>query len=244
MEPIFYQASLNLPENFAQNLLELEMQVDKNCKLEDIRSLVDLYSSAIEYYESIKNSKFQAYHKRLHNLLLREDVQNVLNSTVKTPQRKPLTNINVNSLLTADSQILSSTNVAEESSIHALTNIKSQESTLEKKIKARKSLKNSASSIKSDEDRTADFDSYENALIELMSKFLTEKISKVQKIKETYEKQIDEIKEMGKSPILIEIIKQMRVSMQIEIDEVNKIIEEKKTQEIAKVRSQAGFGNL
>lgn len=156
----------------------------------------------------------------------------------------PLTNINVNSLLTADSQILSSTNEAEESCNHILTNIKSQESTLERKIEARKSLKNSSSSIKSDEDRMAGFDSYENALIELMSKFLTEKISKTQKIKETYEKQIDEIKEMGKSPLLIEIIKKMRLNMQNEIDEVNKEIEEKKTQEIAKVRIQAGFGNL
>jgi uncharacterized protein YejL (UPF0352 family) len=210
---------------------------------------------AIEYYESTKDEKYHAYKKRLHSLLLRGDVQNVLNATVKPAQRKPLSGLNANSLQAADSQtetkfpfkttetencvdfpLLTNGKDTQEFRNRALTNIKSQESGLENRIKARKSLKTSAVAIKTDEDKSFGRDSYEDALVDIMGKYITDKITRVQQIKSTYEKQIEEIKEMGSSPIILEIVKQMETSMQNEIDEVCKSIEKQKCEEIARVR--------
>ncbi|OMJ84710.1 hypothetical protein SteCoe_14099 [Stentor coeruleus] len=252
MECVFYPVSITLPEDFAEQLLELEMQVDKNCEIDTIKALVDLYSNAIEYYENTKDTKYHAYKKRLHSLLLREDVQKVLNATVKSVQRKPLSGLNVNNLKTTDSQtdiknpfetensidfpILANNKDTQEFRSRALTNIKSQESELENRVKARKSLKTSAVSIKVNEDKFIGRNSYEDALVDIMGKYITDKITRVQQIKSTYEKQIEEIKEMGSSPIILEIVKQMETSMQNEIDEVCKNIEEQKSKEIARVR--------
>jgi hypothetical protein len=44
MECVFYPVSITLPEDFAEQLLELEMQNDKNCEIDTIKALVDLYS--------------------------------------------------------------------------------------------------------------------------------------------------------------------------------------------------------
>lgn len=190
-------------------------------------------------------------------------MQNVLNATVKPAQRKPLSGLNANSLLVADSQtevktlfksaetenctdfpFLTNGKDTQEFRNRALTNIKSQESGLENRIKARKSLKTSAVSLKIDADKSIGRDSYEDALVDIMGKFITDKITRVQQIKSTYEKQIEEIKEMGSCPIILEIVKQMETSMQNEIDEVCKSIEEQKSKEIAKVRDVNRYGEI
>ena len=44
MERLNFENSVILPHDFAEKLLELEMRVEKNCELELIKSIVNLYS--------------------------------------------------------------------------------------------------------------------------------------------------------------------------------------------------------
>ncbi|OMJ92564.1 hypothetical protein SteCoe_4701 [Stentor coeruleus] len=67
-----------LPRNFAEKLLEMETQLAFNMSVELISSLMQLYSSAIEYYESVYDKKYLHYKERLSSLLTRSDVLEIL----------------------------------------------------------------------------------------------------------------------------------------------------------------------
>ena len=184
-----------------------------------------------------------AYHRRLQSLLLREDVQQVLNATVKVVPRKALSNLSVNSVSNAEVQLTESTNEANLSRNQALSNIKKQEDTIESKLQRRKSMRNTSFPMKIEGDRCAGSkDRYENALVDVMEKFLTEKISKTQEIQKIYGVQMQEIREMGNNSIINEILKQMESSMSKEIDELCKSIESEKVLAIAKIKDVNRYG--
>ena len=85
---------------------------------------------------------------------------------------------------------------------------------------------------------------YENALVDIMEKFLTEKITKTQEIKNTYETQMQEIREMGDNSIILEILKQMECSMFNEIEILKQKIEQEKAQAISKIKIVQNGGNI
>ena len=66
-------------ENFSVMLLEKEIELEKGSKIEVIEDLITLYSTAIEHYNEINDSKFYDYQDRLHKLLVRSEVSSVLN---------------------------------------------------------------------------------------------------------------------------------------------------------------------
>ncbi|OMJ84987.1 hypothetical protein SteCoe_13824 [Stentor coeruleus] len=68
-----------LPEHFAEHVLDYETELDLDCNINTILKLMELYKSAIEYYESINDPKYIHYQERLHNLLARKDVITLLN---------------------------------------------------------------------------------------------------------------------------------------------------------------------
>ncbi|OMJ95848.1 hypothetical protein SteCoe_566 [Stentor coeruleus] len=82
-----------LPRNFAEKLLEMETQLAFNMSVELISSLMQLYSSAIEYYESVHDKKYLHYKERLTSLLARQDVLEILSkgNNKKVPEitKKP-----------------------------------------------------------------------------------------------------------------------------------------------------------
>ena len=78
----------NLPPSFAQNVLELETSLDFNCTLEVVNKLMELYTQAIEYYESIQNHNYLHYQERMHSILMRPDVIQILHRPKRlTPPR-------------------------------------------------------------------------------------------------------------------------------------------------------------
>lgn len=56
----------NLPTDFAGRVLKLEMQIDKGINfttMDDIKNLMDLYTQAVEYYNSSQQNDRQKYYE-------------------------------------------------------------------------------------------------------------------------------------------------------------------------------------
>ena len=73
-----------LPENFAERVLDLEIHIEKsgaNIDIEQLNELLFLYSSAIEYYESIESAKYIDLTTRMQNLLVKSSVLTSLENT-------------------------------------------------------------------------------------------------------------------------------------------------------------------
>lgn len=104
-------------------------------------------------------------------------------------------------------------------------NLKSQESSLELKILARKEIKTPKDFSKSmtfdnDENKDSNSLAFEKDLEIVIEKNVTEKYKKVQDIKLMYKEQIQEIKQMKSTVITKQLVKEMKKSMELEIQEV------------------------
>jgi len=56
-----------LPVDFAGRVLKLEMQIEKGLQymtMDDVKNLMDLYTKAIEYYNSRYQSERQVYYEQ------------------------------------------------------------------------------------------------------------------------------------------------------------------------------------
>lgn len=73
---------------FAQEVVDLEAEINFNCTIEKVQKLTDLYTEAIEFYESLRNPKHFYYQERLQWLLSRPQVLSLLNS------KRPLPTLN------------------------------------------------------------------------------------------------------------------------------------------------------
>jgi hypothetical protein len=139
-------------------------------------------------------------------------------------------------LKTAEKHINDNCSESLNATQHALVNIRVQEEGIEEKIKARKSLRRNTLTSRPEGDKSAGRDRYQDGLIELMEKYMDEKTSKVSEIRRNYNVQMQEILEMGNSPIILEIVKQMEISMNQEIHDFCFELEQKKLDEIARIR--------
>ena len=60
------QQKKNLPANFAENVLEYELQIDQGkFTIDTINDLLLLYSQAVEYYNCINDDKYTIYQERI-----------------------------------------------------------------------------------------------------------------------------------------------------------------------------------
>ena len=77
-----------LSPNFAVKLIDKEAELERNCNVDIIQELVQLYTEAVEYYAFIKDNKSYDYQERMHKMFVRPDVikaikQNIPSSPVK-----------------------------------------------------------------------------------------------------------------------------------------------------------------
>ena len=63
---------------FAEELLDLEAELDMSPKLPVVKRLIELYSRAVEFYSPSQDPKYLHYQERLHSLLGRDDVLKLL----------------------------------------------------------------------------------------------------------------------------------------------------------------------
>ncbi|KAM3147622.1 hypothetical protein pb186bvf_000429 [Paramecium bursaria] len=71
----FYDNTVKLRENFAQELLNLEMELEQpNVSMETVAGLLNLYREAVEYFEAIQSNKYLIFKNKTQALLTRKNV--------------------------------------------------------------------------------------------------------------------------------------------------------------------------
>ena len=69
----------SLPPNFFEQVLVCEIQMKKGFSMVTLQKLINYYSQAIEYYESINDPRFARYPKSLQLLLMQPEVMKHIN---------------------------------------------------------------------------------------------------------------------------------------------------------------------
>ena len=68
-----------LPDDFFEQILACEIQLKKGFSMSTLRKLINLYSRAVEYYESINDPRYMRYSKSLQVLLLQPQIVKQIN---------------------------------------------------------------------------------------------------------------------------------------------------------------------
>ena len=91
--------SSEFSSNIAMSILDRELELDSNPTPTLVHELVDLYSNAIEYFETQQDSRYLDFQHRMHNMLARPDILHLLQlyNTPEKPQRKESTASSVSS---------------------------------------------------------------------------------------------------------------------------------------------------
>ena len=207
-----------LPLNFAEKVLDLEFKIENSPKITDIRKLVELYSKAVEHYEAQKDSKYTKYQKRLKDLLCRKEViacmQGPLQPTDKAnrvPAETTETFLKTHSKNTQQATLLTQKNLAE------------QENFLQSRV----------------EKRRYQFERiYEEELNKIVEHFVSLKYESIQRVKQTYEEQIKEMKTYGNNSIVSEVVKELEKSMLQEIHTVAAQVDGQRSTSILQLKSK------
>lgn len=68
-----------LPENFFEKVLDYELNLKRSFTMNTLQELVNLYSTAIEYYESLEDNRYKDYQNRLNILLSQPEILKSMN---------------------------------------------------------------------------------------------------------------------------------------------------------------------
>ena len=68
-----------LPDDFFEQILACEIQLKKGFSMVTLRKLINLYSRAVEYYESINDKRYLRYSKSLQLLLMQPQIVKQIN---------------------------------------------------------------------------------------------------------------------------------------------------------------------
>ena len=79
---------LNIPEELPYKILEKELELEHECSISVVNDLVNMYRQLIEAYESVDSTKFADFQTRLHKILMRSDVQSMLQQESKNAKKK------------------------------------------------------------------------------------------------------------------------------------------------------------
>lgn len=265
----------DLSPELATSILETELELEKKPTLKLIQHLTTLYTKAIEHYESQENPKYLDFQEKLQKMLIKPQIFSLLapntlpsvqtfptnsetpKTFLKTPQKssKELAETHRKQFSLQLSCTLDSSFSIEFLNIHsdssksmsnqAISVLKSQDSSLEAKILARKlrridrktslshipdlscieqdSLLTTKSSLETSQDLKDGFDRYEKILEKIMEDNLTQRAWKVLEAQQRYEKEIEEIRLDEYSNILISQLEDsMRNEIKAIIDEFDK----------------------
>mmetsp|Transcript_2114 Transcript_2114/g.1994 ORF Transcript_2114/g.1994 Transcript_2114/m.1994 type:complete len:151 (-) Transcript_2114:909-1361(-) len=80
--------SKNLPENFHDKVIELEMAIDKGqLEIENINELIRLYAQAVEYYNGHNDDKFTFYTDKIQTTLMKPEILKVMSIASQDPAK-------------------------------------------------------------------------------------------------------------------------------------------------------------
>ena len=205
----------NFPEGLSFKIIEKELELEHQCTIKVVNELVNMYRQLIEAYESAQDPRFSDFQTRLHKILMRPDVQQMLKNeskyskkNIKESKEIELQRRNFRSRKTSSmaeqvkiSRQLSRyvenrKNIDKNTFSKAKNDIESQNLNLQERLERRKrqsSIQNIRNYQKSYENDYFDgeiTDEKQRKLEELMEKSFTEKAEGLEKIKRKYEQKI------------------------------------------------------
>merc|ERR1712032_1142871 len=74
-----FKSNRSLPENFFEKIIEYEMKLKYDFSMETLNNLIEISSSAIEFYEGNDDEKYKDYQNRLNILLSQPDILKNIN---------------------------------------------------------------------------------------------------------------------------------------------------------------------
>ena len=200
---------------------------------------MNLYSSAIEFYESIHDESYQIYQRRLQNILSRKDVLAVLNPKPKALPRPPLLNFNSPTNRLAEQRKVENTLKmyalgSQTARILAQDNIKKQEDSIEQKLQNRRNSR--PGSRENSAEKKSPIESFENALEKLIEKLVTDKIKKIELVNIKYQKIMSTVKsENRENPH--KIMREIQQNKENELKELASRLEIERKFEIAALKN-------
>jgi hypothetical protein len=88
-------------------MIESEQLLEKECTQANINVLISIYSEAIEFYESLNDSKAKTYQEKLQSLFLKPEVIAAMNINSSRAAKKEEKKVEVQPKIRGSSQILS-----------------------------------------------------------------------------------------------------------------------------------------
>ena len=138
-----------LPNDFAESILKLEINVDVDPSLESLRSLLELYSviykqQAIEFYEAIRDPKYKYYQDRMMELLQKQNTLLLASHDEPPPRHSISVSKELLQQRQADKAIKLHNEASQNVSRQISMNLQSQNSTMLSRFNNRKSRNISA----------------------------------------------------------------------------------------------------
>ncbi|CAG9331845.1 unnamed protein product [Blepharisma stoltei] len=240
-----------LPDDFEENLSKLEIQINENGTIEILRTLLEMYSQAIEYHEAMRNSKYRDYQVRMNNLLLNQDA-------ILAP--KPPKIQNSGQLLSqraAEKTVKEHEFISHNASRQVQLNLKGQNDSLVNRVQVRKTRnlstsptplykkqfrelielsktstrKNKESDISGGISQKKTPQELELELEKILEVHITEKLVNIQKIKEKYRKLGEEKHSRGEDTTHLDY------EMMNEINDMENHLEDKRKESLRKLRN-------
>lgn len=236
-------AGPEIGQNFAQEVLDLEGELRFACTMEKVKSLMKLYTKAIEFYEAEQNPRYVQYQERMQGLLLRKDVAKLLASTVKNTEKR----MSVSELpVERTCEKVVQGHIGETSTVvkKVVENFKRQSENLSQRVESRKKnrilLQNRVlKALESDqydrsggEAKPSQAEVFEFEVERIMERFVEDRNAVKKEIEEKYNEHISEIQGM-QGDVFKSLMKEIKKNMQIEIEEKVKGLEVKRADEMA-----------
>ena len=244
---------------FAQEVLDLEVETNFSCTLENIKALMELYTQAIEYYLPLKSPKLNYYHEKMQKLLTRADVLEVLGSENKSQANENFqegpkinkipANIVKLPLERTCEKVLQSHNLNSSSITKTVVeHLKTQNDSLKLRLESRKKARiehpfkpkrpeTSPFDRSGGEAKLSPIDAFEADVEAIMEKFVEEKNWARKETEEKYKEYVNELEEM-EGDIMKKVLRELKKNMEIEIENRFKEIEENRNQAIALARKR------
>ena len=77
----------SLPPDFADKVLTIELKIDTgDFNMNDIETLMNLYSQAVEFYDGMNDERYVTYESRIQNLLIKPSIATVMANASRDPE--------------------------------------------------------------------------------------------------------------------------------------------------------------
>lgn len=217
--------------DFFQEIHTLESLLTFDCTLEIVNNLIQLYTQAIEHFESYQDPAFQTYTKKLQSLLRNPQVMTLLSSPkATTPPLSPKAR--------KSRKELSCERVIERTFL----NLESENSLISEKIQEniKQQNQNFYSKLVSRKQKIRQkkkFLAFEQGVEHIMEEFVKVKGKCISEVKEKYSDSLKELRNMKQNNIVKCVVEEIEKRMNEEVEIKVEEIEKSKKNEILRLKS-------